>query len=90
MTTLLRLLIYVLVTVMRKLNNTELAIQYYYKTVHEDPLLDKGWEAITDFYYKLKNYHKALYYINKAIEIDGQNIYYWKRYAQINFRMSFL
>ena len=39
-----------------KLNNSEMALQYYYKTVHEDPLLDKGWQAITDYYLKLKNF----------------------------------
>jgi hypothetical protein len=25
---------------------------------HEDPLLDKGWIAITDFYVRQKNYQK--------------------------------
>ena len=73
-----------------KLGNNELAIQYYYKTVHEDPLLDKGWIAITKFYSKNKNYQKALYYINKAINIDGENILYWKYYAKINHKLNFL
>ena len=73
-----------------KLGNNELAIQYYYKTVHEDPLLDKGWIAITKFYSKNKNYQKALYYINKAINIDGENILYWKYYAKINHKLNYL
>lgn len=73
-----------------KLGNNELAVQYYYKTVHEDPLLDKGWIAITKFYSKNKNYQKALYYINKAINIDGENILYWKYYAKINHKLNFL
>jgi hypothetical protein len=30
------------------------------ETVHEDPALDKGWIAITDFYVRQKNYEKAL------------------------------
>ena len=30
-----------------KLENDDMAKFYYYKTVHEDPLLDKGWLAIT-------------------------------------------
>jgi tetratricopeptide (TPR) repeat protein len=71
-----------------KLDQKDLAIQYYYKTVHEDPLLDKGWTAITKFYYKSKNYQKALYYINKAINIDAENVNYWKLYAQINQRLN--
>ncbi len=73
-----------------KLGDFELAVQHYYKTVHEDPLLDKGWIAITRFYTKQKNYQKALYYINKAINIDCDNVSYWKLYAQINHRLNFI
>ncbi|MCD2258709.1 tetratricopeptide repeat protein [Psychroserpens luteolus] len=73
-----------------KLGNDDLAVQYFYKTVHEDPLLDKGWIAITKFYNKKQNYLKALFYINKAINIDGENVVYWKLYAQINQRLNFL
>lgn len=73
-----------------KLGNNDLAVQYYYKTVHEDPLLDKGWIAITKFYSKERNYHKALYYINKAINIDSENVAYWKYFAKINHRLNFL
>ncbi|MEJ6793028.1 MAG: tetratricopeptide repeat protein [Lacinutrix sp.] len=73
-----------------KLGNNDLAVQYYYKTVHEDPLLDKGWIAITKYYSKQRNYQKALYYINKAINIDSENILYWKYYAKINHRLNFL
>lgn len=72
-----------------KLGNDDLAIQHFSKTVHEDPLLDKGWIAITDYYTRKKNYQKALYYINKAINIDGENVLYWKRYAKINNRLAF-
>uniref|UniRef100_UPI00404A744F tetratricopeptide repeat protein n=1 Tax=Gelidibacter sp. TaxID=2018083 RepID=UPI00404A744F len=73
-----------------KLKQSDLAIHYYYKTVHEDPLLDKGWIAITRYYVRQKNYQKALYYINKAINIDVDNVHYWKLYAQINHRLNFL
>lgn len=41
-----------------RLGNTALAIKYYNQTVHEDPLLDKGWIAITDFYVRENNYQK--------------------------------
>jgi hypothetical protein len=37
--------------------NSVLALQFYNETVHEDPLLDKGWIAITDFYVR-QNYQK--------------------------------
>jgi hypothetical protein len=32
-----------------KTRKSVLALQFYNETVHEDPLLDKGWIAITDF-----------------------------------------
>ena len=72
------------------LGQNDLAVQHYYKTVEEDPLLDKGWIAITNFYLKLKNYQKALYYIKKATNIDSDNANYWKLYAVINQRLNFL
>ncbi|MGV7107716.1 tetratricopeptide repeat protein [Flavobacterium sp. U410] len=72
-----------------KLDNKEQALKYFHKTVHEDPLLDKGWIAITDFYIGEKNYQKALYYVNKALGIDADNSFYWKRYAAINEALQF-
>ena len=71
-----------------KLGQVDLALKNYRQTVHEDPLLDKGWIAITDFYISNKNFPKALYYINKAINIDEENVLYWKRYAKINHRLK--
>ncbi len=72
-----------------KLNQKDLAIKFYLRTVHEDPLLDKAWIAITDFYIRQKNFQKAIYYVNKAIAIDGDNSLYWKRFAAINQGMQF-
>ncbi|WP_339625046.1 tetratricopeptide repeat protein [uncultured Winogradskyella sp.] len=73
-----------------KLGEDDLAIQFYKKTVDEDALLDKGWLAITKFYMKRLNYQKALYYINKAVNVDCDNVLYWKLYASINKRLNFL
>ena len=73
----------------QKLHCDDLALKYFLKTVHEDPLLDKGWIAITDFHIKKLDFQNALYYINKAINIDGDNVLYWKRYAKINDRLKF-
>jgi len=67
-----------------KLKNDDLAKYYFYQTVHEDPLLDKGWLAITNYYCCKNDYKKALYYINKAINIDEENPVYWKKCAKIN------
>ena len=70
------------------MGNSELALQFYTKCVEDDALLDKAWIAITDFYFRKKNFQKALYYIEKAINIDSENVLYWKRYAKINKQLS--
>ncbi len=62
-----------------RLDRPDKARYYFYLTVHEDPLLDKGWLAITDHYLKQKDYLKAQEYIDKALSIDGENAVYWKR-----------
>ncbi|WP_299112913.1 tetratricopeptide repeat protein [uncultured Winogradskyella sp.] len=73
-----------------KLGQEDMALQFFKKTVEEDALLDKGWIAITKFYMKRLNYPKALHYINKAVNIDGENVLYWKLFATINKRLNFL
>ncbi|MTE27638.1 tetratricopeptide repeat protein [Winogradskyella ouciana] len=73
-----------------KLGQVDMALQFFKKTVEEDALLDKGWIAITKFYMKRLNYLKALHYINKAVNIDGENVLYWKLFATINKRLNFL
>ncbi|MDO1500025.1 tetratricopeptide repeat protein [Winogradskyella maritima] len=73
-----------------KLGNDDLAVQFFDRCVEEDPLLDKGWIAITKFYLKKQDYQKALYFINKAVNIDADNVLYWKLYAKINQRLNFL
>ncbi len=67
-----------------KKGNDDMAKYHYYKTVHEDPLLDKGWLVITEFYYRKGDYKKALHYINKALNIDGDNPDYWKKCGKIH------
>jgi tetratricopeptide (TPR) repeat protein len=67
-----------------QLDKPEKARYYFYLTVHEDPLLDKGWLAITDHYLKKEDYTKAQEYIDKALSIDGENAIYWKRSGLIH------
>jgi len=71
-----------------KLKKKDLALSYYLKVIHEDPLLDKGWIALTDFYLRKDDFNKALYYLNQALEIDEQNPMYWKRFAAINSNLD--
>lgn len=73
-----------------KLNEEDLAVQFFKKAIDEDALLDKAWIAITKFYMKRLNYQKALFYINKAVIIDGDNAAFWKLYAAVNKRLNFL
>ena len=67
----------------QKLSNHSLAAQYFYKTVHLDPLLDKGWLALTKHYFVRGDLQKAQEHISKALNIDGENPLYWRRAAHI-------
>ena len=58
--------------------------------MEEDPASDKGWMRITKFFITKKDYHKALSYINKAIDIDVNNASYWFLYSTINERLLLL
>lgn len=71
-----------------KLGNNAMALKFYSRTIHEDPLLDKAWIALTDFYVHQKKWLKAIYCIDKGLSIDSQNSVYWKRYAIINKRIA--
>lgn len=73
-----------------KLGLDDMAVQFFNKTIKDDALLDKGWIAITKFYMKRLDYNKALKFINKAVNIDEENVLYWKLYATINKRLNFL
>lgn len=73
-----------------KLGQDDLAIQFLKKTIDEDPLLDKGWIAITKFFMKRLDYHNANDYIRRAVAVDGNNVVYWKLYATVNKRLNFL
>ncbi|NRD23904.1 tetratricopeptide repeat protein [Winogradskyella litoriviva] len=73
-----------------KLGQDDLAVQFFKKTIDEDVLLDKGWIAITKFYMKRLDYQSALDYIKRAVNIDSDNVIYWKLYATVNKRLNFL
>lgn len=72
-----------------KIEKFEVAISYYKKAVHEDPLLDKGWFLLTNLHYDEGHYQKAAYYVSKALKIDQDNAVYWRRYAEINIKLNF-
>ncbi|MDT8346943.1 MAG: tetratricopeptide repeat protein, partial [Flavobacteriaceae bacterium] len=66
-----------------KLKQKQTAVTYFKKAVKDDPLLEAGWMALTGYYFDKHDYNKALYYINKALDIDFDNVKYWKQYAYI-------
>jgi tetratricopeptide (TPR) repeat protein len=68
----------------------DLALQHYYQAVKEDPASDNGWMRITKFFIAKKDYQKALFYIQKAIDIDANSAAYWLLYATINERLALL
>lgn len=72
-----------------KLGNFVAAISFYKKAVHEDPLLEKGWELLSNRYCQEKDYQKAVYYISKALKIEEDNSLYWRQYAEINLKLNF-
>jgi tetratricopeptide (TPR) repeat protein len=72
------------------LKNSDLALQHYYQAVEEDPALDRGWMRITKFFIAKKDYQKALFHINKAIDIDSDNANYWLLFSTINERLLLL
>jgi tetratricopeptide (TPR) repeat protein len=72
-----------------KLNNNDEFLKYLFKSVKEDPAFDRGWIEIAKFYFTTKDNLKALFYVNKAIDIDEQNPKYWLFYSKINKRLNY-
>ncbi len=67
-----------------ELGNDQLALQFYKKGINEDPANEKAWTGIIDFYLQRQDLKKALYYCNKALQINQNYISYWKRSALLN------
>lgn len=73
-----------------KLGLDDNAIKYFKQCIKEDPLLDKGWLSIVNYYLTRLDYQNALSFIEKATEIDADNALYWKKYATINKQLNFI
>jgi tetratricopeptide (TPR) repeat protein len=71
------------------LNNYEKAVEFYLKSSEQDPYLDKPLIALSELFFSQENYQKALFYVNMLINIDDENPYYWKLYAQLNLKIAF-
>ncbi len=75
-------------TCYKELSNNKMAVKYFYKAVEEDPLLEQGWMDLTELLMADKKYEKALFYIQKALDIDDENIDFLNRYAEINVHLN--
>ena len=73
-----------------KLSNEVLGVKFIKKAIHEDPILDKGWLSLCEFYMRKNAYAKVLHYIKKAVKIDNTHVRYWRLYAQANKALGFL
>lgn len=66
-----------------KLGSIFKALKSFLQVVYLDAQLDQAWYEIFEIYNNLANYDEALYYINKALEIDNDNINYLKKRAYL-------
>ena len=70
-------------------NSNELALQHYYQAVERGPCLGQRVDANNKVFCKAKkDYQKALFYINKAIDIDADNSSYWLLFSTMNERLN--
>ena len=74
----------------QQLGQKDKCLKFFFKAVKEDPAFDKGWMKIARFYFSNKDDLKALFYVNKAIDIDDENTSYWLFYSNINRRLNYL
>ena len=61
-----------------QLGNTELAKQFYLKSIKLEPSNEKSWEALVRFFITQKNYTKAKFYIEQALETNSDSVDLWK------------
>ncbi|MGA1546427.1 MAG: tetratricopeptide repeat protein [Flavobacteriaceae bacterium] len=61
-----------------QLGNTELAKQFYLKSIKLEPSNEKSWEALVRFFITQKNYIRAKFYIEQALETNSDSVDLWK------------
>jgi tetratricopeptide (TPR) repeat protein len=61
-----------------QLGNTELAKQFYLKSIKLEPSNEKSWEALVRFFITQKNYTRAKFYIEQALETNSDSVDLWK------------
>jgi len=66
----------------KKLKNDKQTLKYFYKAAAEDPLLDKTWRALANYFFNKKDHQKSLNYIEKAIHIERHNSKNWEIFLE--------
>lgn len=68
----------------QKLGNQALALRFFKEAVHLEPTNEKAWGALIQYYFESKNHSKALYYVEKALEVNADSVLLWKIKSQIH------
>lgn len=63
-----------------------MALQHYQKAVKIDPELSPAWLGIGVIYDLNESYMESLFFIKKAIELEGNNAEYWYIYGDVLYR----
>ncbi len=72
-----------------RLNQTEKAVDFYLKSAEQDPYLDKPVLSIISILFTKRDYQKSIFYINQLINIDEENLEYWRLYGHANMKIAF-
>ena len=65
---------------MKKKQDLNNSISYYFKCIEDDPNMDKANYRISLYYYKKNNFKKATEFIEKAIRSNHEKSKYWRIY----------
>lgn len=72
----------------QKLGNNPIALRYFKEAVHLEPTNEKAWGALIQYFFETEDYQKALYYVSKALEVNGDSVLLWKIKSQIHQMMD--
>ncbi len=71
------------------LQQIENAIAYYKKSAEQDPYLDKPILNIISILFQQREYQKSIFYINQLINLEEENLKYWRLYGHANMKIAF-
>ena len=65
------------------LGNVGLAQQFYLKSVKLEPSNEKSWESLILFFLSQKNFKKAKFYLERALDSNSDSVSLWKNSVEI-------